>query len=67
VGKTLYTNNCSGCHLADPLRNAKNILRGANSPSTIMNSMVKVSDMRYLQATIGQAEARDLAAYLGAP
>jgi mono/diheme cytochrome c family protein len=67
VGKTLYTNNCAGCHMADPLKNAKNILRGANSPTTILNSLVKVSDMRYLQATIGQNEARDLAVYLAKP
>ncbi|MGL4575932.1 MAG: hypothetical protein ACRCV9_14200 [Burkholderiaceae bacterium] len=67
AGKKLYADNCVFCHMADPLKNSKNILRGANSPSTVMNALVKVPEMRYLQGSIFQAEARDIAAYLAAP
>jgi mono/diheme cytochrome c family protein len=66
-GKTLYQNNCQSCHGIDPAKNASNIMRGANSPNAILNAMVRVTNMRYLQPTIKSPEAADIAAYLGNP
>jgi mono/diheme cytochrome c family protein len=64
AGKATYENNCVFCHGADISKNGSNITRGAGSPTTIMNALSKVPNMRYLQATIQTKDAQDIAAYL---
>jgi len=67
-GKTLYTANCAACHGANPALNSNKILKGANSSATIESAISRnIGGMGFLSATIGAAQAADLAAYLATP
>jgi hypothetical protein len=56
------------CHGVDPTKNQLNILKGANSASTISKAITgNVGGMGFLSGTIGSTEASNLAAYLASP
>ncbi|MBV5294548.1 MAG: hypothetical protein JZU58_19575 [Curvibacter lanceolatus] len=56
------------CHTANPSANVSKVLKGANSPSTILNAITNnVGGMGFLKPTIDATAASDLAAYLANP
>jgi mono/diheme cytochrome c family protein len=56
------------CHGAAPADNISNILRGANSSTTIVNAInTNVGGMGFLKGLISSQDASDLAAYLATP
>ncbi|RUP34961.1 MAG: hypothetical protein EKK45_02405 [Curvibacter sp.] len=56
------------CHTATPAANVSKVLKGANSPSTILNAISNnVGGMGFLAPKIDANAANDLAAYLATP
>ena len=66
AGKTLYAaSGCGGCHGAVP--STMNVLKGANSPSTISNAISSVGGMSSFIGKFTAQNLADLAAYLATP
>jgi mono/diheme cytochrome c family protein len=56
------------CHTSTPANNVSRVLKGANSPTTILNAInSNVGGMIFLKGTISSQDASDLAAYLATP
>jgi trimeric autotransporter adhesin len=68
TGKVLYAANCAMCHGANAAQNISNVLRGANSATTILNAIsANRGGMSFLNGTVGATQAADLAAFLATP
>jgi mono/diheme cytochrome c family protein len=68
LGKSVYATSCAMCHTANPVLNVSKVLKGANSPSTILNAIRNnIGGMSFLSGTISTQDANNLAAYLATP
>jgi mono/diheme cytochrome c family protein len=66
-GRTLYGNNCMGCH-GDYPPGTNRVGNAAGSPNVILSAISRnVGGMGFLRNTIGQTQANDIAAYLANP
>lgn len=74
-GKVLYNQaagqfgmSCAACHSTAPARNISNVLRGANSATTILNAInANMGGMGMFRSTYTTAQLNDIAAYLASP
>ena len=67
-GKVIYVASCAMCHSQSAAANVSKVLKGANSPSTILNAITKnTGGMGFLSSSIGAQQAADLAAFLATP
>lgn len=65
-GKTLYaSNNCGMCHGTPP--SSRNVLAGANSPSTIQSAISSNLGGMGMYSSLTQQNLADIAAYLATP
>jgi len=68
LGKTLYANYCAACHGSNAARNSGRVLLGAGNAGLIISAInANIGNMGFLQSTISNADAGDLAAFLAAP
>jgi mono/diheme cytochrome c family protein len=56
------------CHTAAPVNNVSNVLKGANSPTTINNAITgNMGGMGFLKNMLTPQNISDIAAYLATP